>query len=329
MCYSKKIILPEQDNVNMSFEKFRHIIDTVKPVSVNMAANGEPFLNSEFLHMVAYAGERKIKTITSSNFVINHAIIEEVAASSLDILKISIDGATKETYEKIRGKNHAALMENLRRLFSAKARRGTGPEVRFDFVIQKDNYSEIIEYIDFCYGFGVRHVYFHPLDIREYEAEKKQETLYNIDLRQLEALLRQALEKAQGYGMSTNLPTLLKNHRILKNLHSGGAAVDLRRSVCLLPWLGMFITVTGDVSPCCAVYPGRDGAAGNIFKENIDAVWNGPKMRGMRRLFKTKKNYDALAGCGYCMPMALDTLVAAARTFPNYLKKFLLPGKEL
>jgi len=39
----KKIILPQENNKHLTFEQFKHIIDTIKPLSVNMAANGEPF----------------------------------------------------------------------------------------------------------------------------------------------------------------------------------------------------------------------------------------------------------------------------------------------
>lgn len=65
-------------------------------------------------------------------------------------LEISIDAATKETYEKIRrGGKWEMLLENLD--FLGKQKHIYDWE--FDFVVQQDNYKEILDFYKFCVDF--------------------------------------------------------------------------------------------------------------------------------------------------------------------------------
>ncbi|WP_163363969.1 radical SAM protein, partial [Klebsiella aerogenes] len=61
---------------------------------------GEPYLNPDFLDMVAYAHKKGIYTATSTNA---HYLTDEKAKktveSGLDRLIISIDGTTQDVYE--------------------------------------------------------------------------------------------------------------------------------------------------------------------------------------------------------------------------------------
>jgi MoaA/NifB/PqqE/SkfB family radical SAM enzyme len=322
MCNSKKIISPNENNVHLSFEKFKHIVDTIKPISVNLAANGEPFFNPEIFKMLDYAKEKHIKTITSTNFILSKEIVNKIANSGLDILKISIDGAKKETYENVRGKYFDILIENINFLNSIKHNlRKATPKLRFDFVIMKNNYKEIVDYIDFAKQFEVESVYFHPIDSREYTEEQKKDIIENIDFSFLKQILKEAKKVAKRYKIRTNIDGLLNNFDIVKEMYLQNGK-KLRNKICVLPWLGLFVSITGELSPCCAMYPDKRKSLGNIFNDNFKKIWNGPQLVNMRLECKKKVNYDKYIDCRSCLPMDILTIIDSMKTFPDYIKKY-------
>jgi pyruvate-formate lyase-activating enzyme len=64
---------------------------------------GEPYLNPDFLDMVAYASAKGIYTATSTNaHYLNDRNAKRTVESGLDRLIISIDGSTQDVYEQYR-----------------------------------------------------------------------------------------------------------------------------------------------------------------------------------------------------------------------------------
>lgn len=319
VCRAKEIIMPEDNNKHLSFDLFKKIIDEIRPLSVNMATNGEPFLNPDFFKMVRYAKDNHITTITSSSFILSKKIIERIPGSGLDILKISIDGARKETYERMRGNNFDVLIENIGFLKKLLKEKGlSAPNIRFDFVINKLNYMEIPEFIDFALGFNVQHVFFHPLDVREYSQAKKEELSIDNDCQSLLKELTRAYQKAKRNKVYTNLKSVIAQQRANERGQRSGKSEESSRGVCVLPWFSLYINVRGEISPCCAVYPGRNISGGNV-QEGIKTIWNGARMLAIRKIFIDRNNYNMFEGCKYCVPMTKGVLCEAVKTFPSYI----------
>lgn len=111
---------------DLTAERFVRILKEIPTLmKIKLQGMGEPFLNRELLDMVGIADKSGIKVVTNSNGTLfNDEMIARIAAGSLDIVSISIDGATKETYEGIRiGGNFEKVTGNVRRLVSARGRR--------------------------------------------------------------------------------------------------------------------------------------------------------------------------------------------------------------
>lgn len=107
---------------------FKHVIDDLKGKSefVWLQDYGEPFLNKQIFDLIRYAKSQGLKTgISTNGTVLTDKIIEGILDSGLDYLIFAIDGATKETYEKIRvGAKFEKVLENARRFLAAKQKRG-------------------------------------------------------------------------------------------------------------------------------------------------------------------------------------------------------------
>ena len=73
---------------------------------------------------------------------------------NVDYLAISVDASTKETYNKIRlGSNWNQLQKNLKFISELKATKQIR-DVWLSFVVQKDNYKEIVDFMKMAESFG-------------------------------------------------------------------------------------------------------------------------------------------------------------------------------
>ena len=55
------------------------------------------------------------------------------------------------------------------------------------------------------------------------------------------------------------------------------------RMECYWPRHMAYVTVEGDVTPCCNYYDSREISFGNVFREEGSAIWNNEAYRAFRR----------------------------------------------
>jgi radical SAM protein with 4Fe4S-binding SPASM domain len=107
---------------------FKKIIDDIKGKVefVWLQDYGEPFLNKQIFELIKYARSQGVGTGISTNAtVLTPKIIDGIFESGLDYIIFAIDGATRETYEKIRvGAKYDKVVENVRRFLEAKKKAG-------------------------------------------------------------------------------------------------------------------------------------------------------------------------------------------------------------
>jgi MoaA/NifB/PqqE/SkfB family radical SAM enzyme len=240
MCYSKKVMQPTEKNKALDFERFRKFFDEVRPLSINLAASGEPLLNEDFFAITRYAAERGCQVIISTNLTVPDAgMIDRIVDSGLGIMKISIDGATKEVYERVRGPHFDRLYANLEHLKKARdARPESRLKVRFDYVLLKTNYTDIDAIVDLAAKFGVSHIYYRICDARGWSGADK-EALLADSFPEIERHMQAAVARAKEKGVSTNLPELLEKKEQWRFRHEDAArkAPPSKRPVCILPWI--------------------------------------------------------------------------------------------
>ena len=131
------------DKINDWLHNYKH------PVQVHIGSDGDPFASHVYRHFMDQTPERdNIKYSILTNglmFKEFHTRVPNVI-SNLNELGISIDGASKTTYEKLRlGGRWDKINENLQCISEQKHKHG----FRFilHFVVQKDNYHEMEDII--------------------------------------------------------------------------------------------------------------------------------------------------------------------------------------
>jgi MoaA/NifB/PqqE/SkfB family radical SAM enzyme len=318
-------LLPEKEiNKNLSLENFKVIFDKIKPVSVNLAASGEPLMNPEIFEIIKYAKQNGAITIISSNqTIVKPELNKKIVLSGLDILKASIDGANKETYEKIRGPYFDNVIKNLAEVTELKKElKSSSPSLRIDFVVFHLNYKEMVDILYFAKKFNINCVYYRAVDKRGWSREEIEEFYKNLDFDELKNLIKKTESEAKKLNIKTNLDLWLNNFSEVEFIYTGRTSKSVRRKICILPWFQLFVSISGETSCCCSIPPFRNVSYGNILSEDFDKVWNGEKIIKTRELFKQKRNYSCYEGCVNCIPMSFKNILIAADKFPRYYEKF-------
>ncbi|MFH2058574.1 MAG: radical SAM/SPASM domain-containing protein [Pseudomonadota bacterium] len=142
----------------MKFEMFKKIVDEVKDHKITLmrlASDGESLLHKDLLKCISYAKENGITPVnlTTNAMLMNEEISEKFVEIGLDIVDISIDATTSETYEKIRvGGDFSTVIANTEKLIEIKNRRHSSMKIFVSFVNQKENCEEAQAFEQFWEG---------------------------------------------------------------------------------------------------------------------------------------------------------------------------------
>jgi len=142
----------------MEFGLFKEIVQQCRnkrPLEkLALMGLGEPFLHPQLIEMSAFAKLNKIRHIFTST---NAALLDEKLANRLilhsgfDEIAISLDGATKSTYESIRrGADFKQVQENILNFISLRENlKRKNPRVVLQFLIMKQNFQEQDAFVQF------------------------------------------------------------------------------------------------------------------------------------------------------------------------------------
>lgn len=121
--------------------------------SIKTQFRGEPLLYEKAPELIKYAKEKGIieAMFNTNATLLNKEKAEAFINAGLDKIICSVDGYTKEVYEKIRiGAKFETVLNNIKRLQSLKKKLGSKkPIVRIQMVKTPQNTDQIEEYINF------------------------------------------------------------------------------------------------------------------------------------------------------------------------------------
>ena len=148
------------DKVNDWLHNYRH------PVQVHMGSDGDPFASHVYRYFMEQTPERdNIKYSILTNALMFKEFHHKIpyVINNLNELGVSIDGASKGTYEKLRlGGKWEKVNEGLECISNLKQKHN----FRFilHFVVQKDNYHEMEKIIDLGEQYGADRVWLNKIE---------------------------------------------------------------------------------------------------------------------------------------------------------------------
>ncbi len=264
----------------MRLGRFRRVLGELGPGLRNLALwnYGEPLLNPDLGPMIAAAkaaGVGVVKVSTNAHFL-DRRRVEALLASGLDVLIVSLDGASQATYETFRrGGDFARAAGMIERLCAEKRRRGgAGPRVELQFIVMRHNEHEI-------------------------EEVRRLAAAWGVDRLRL---------KTVGADDDANR-ALVPASRLLSRYDAEGRP-NAERPFCTMAWDHTVINVDGSVTPCCYLRPdmGEAFVMGNAFETPFVEIWRGAKYRAFRAAMLAGRR--AMPVCGACRGGTHDLLAA-------------------
>jgi radical SAM protein with 4Fe4S-binding SPASM domain len=287
----------------LEYDRFRQIVDGLPGLErLTLQGLGEPLLAPRLIDMVAYAAARGIAVGFNTNAqLLTPRCSRQLVEAGLAWLHVSVDGATAETYERIRsGARFARLERHVPALTQAVARNGGDrPEVCLVFVAMRRNVAELPDVIRLAAAWGVSSVHVQNLshsfddtdasggyaEIRHFAAE---EALFTArDVEESRELFDAVRGLAARLGVGLRLPRLQQ-----RPAPEPGAARG-----CDWPWTSAYVTHSGDVQPCCMVMGSDRATLGSVAERSFGDVWRGRAYREFRQLLEGPEPPDVCRGC--------------------------------
>ena len=295
---------------NLSPVELQSIVDQLPGLKrVVLHGIGEPLLNPHLGRMIGLLKERGIHTLFNSNIIaLTQRRQVELIESGLDELRVSLDGATGETYRRARGVPALPkVVKHLREMVETRDRLGSAtPRVSVWFTTMRENLHELASAVRIAADCGADEFYVQPLVYAGYGLAVSEQSIYGelrreeiVQIAEAEAICREFRMSFRASGDTVAIETLEGPgaQRTVVN------AVERPWMACHRPWYLTYITAHGDVLPCCFI-PFVSASAhpvhvlGNVFDQPIADIWNGPAYQDFRTRFLSSTPYDCCVGCG-------------------------------
>jgi radical SAM protein with 4Fe4S-binding SPASM domain len=245
-------------------------------IKIIFIGEGEPLLHPGLTEMVAAAKETGFQVILLTNGTLLQAHHAEVfVKAGLDELRISLWASDEEEFRALYpGSNpklfHRALA-GARLLAAAKReRRSPWPRVILHRPIESRFFRRIDGTLRLARETGCEAVSFSPL--KPLLPRDQEHMLSPAQEQELRPLLVEVGRKARAAGLEHNIKEVLFRFAI-------GRAV-WEKLPCYIGWTNTRIRVNGDVVPCDTC----NWVMGNINRQPLRDIWNGPEYREFRRL---------------------------------------------
>jgi len=165
---------------DLSYELLKKIIDEGAGqglYGVKFNIRGEPCMHPELDKFVKYAKEKGLIDVyfNTNALLLTEALSRKLIDAGLDRISISIEGYSKEVYEKYRvGGKFATLMRNLETLIAEKTKAGvTHPRIRIQSIMIPELVDDLDNYKNHWETYADEVAY---LDFKVMKQKKKSET---------------------------------------------------------------------------------------------------------------------------------------------------------
>jgi radical SAM protein with 4Fe4S-binding SPASM domain len=267
-CNSCPLAVPGYDRPekHMSVAELDRVLDAFPTVKkIELQGLGEVFLNPCVLDIVRAASARGIEVHTFSNASrIERDSAFAIVRSGLALVNFSLDGADEPTFRRLRKggtlERYKRCVTNLVEARAALASRT--PRIGVMSVLSRANVRQIPRLLAIAEELGTDTIVFTKLN-----STPKPE-LVALELGPEEQAWIRSLPPYDGK---------------LEVVWGTTPWTRQERIDCYWPRHMAYVTVEGDVTPCCNYFDSRELSFGNVLRQGGAEVWNGEAYRAFRR----------------------------------------------
>ena len=277
---------------------------------------GEPLINREFAEILRLSKEAGIwSCVTTNGILLRPPVDQKLLEHEIDLINVSIDASTPETYNTVRGKGLFNVV--LERVTAFNALRKTFPNpptMQWTFVMMKSNLVELPEAVRMAGEIGFDR--FIAKHLESYtDVMGMEEALFDTGIGpdltpEDDALFEATLQKAQAQAEASGIDLEVHPRRY-----------EMEGMCLSRPNRTIFVDWQGYVSPCCylnrldvrpyADTPEETGVMGQL-SENVTLVdlIEGPAYQQFRRAWDRRAAGEANAipkACQGCLQVTRMT----------------------
>jgi MoaA/NifB/PqqE/SkfB family radical SAM enzyme len=307
----------EQPIGRMTDETFEDILSGLKELSpmpsVYFGGIGEPLFHPRTIDWISRVKELGVKVeLITNGTILTEKKARQLIDAGLDVLWVSLDGASPESFADIRmGAELPLIMENMKRLFRMRKKgHFPRPEIGVAFVAMKRNIADLPKIIEMGHTFGAR--YYSVSNVQPTTPDLQDERLYARTMRDIAYLPSPMLPKLSLPKIDFNQET----QAALAEAFSSGCNVSYAgnnwggaNDVCNFVESGtMSVAWTGEVSPCWPLMHthmsclhgkprlSRKHVIGNVSERSLGDIWSDPEYLAYRE----RLHNFIFAPCTFC-----------------------------
>lgn len=260
---------------DLDFNVFKEFVDKQYGLTeVKLQGIGEPLFHKRFINMIQYLVEKYIWVRTTINGSLLHVgeNYKHLVDSGVNEVQISFDGATKETFEKIRiNSNFDQVVKNLT-LMNEYANSKNILISRLWIVLQEYNKHEIFDFVELAKKMSFRRMTF-SLALSDWGQEK-----YRKDIKRFcisEPIPQSTREKLARINESGEIEITFWN---LAEKYK----TTPKENLCHWPFTRAFISADLRVVPCCMIANPEVADLGDA--KEFENVWNSEMYQTFRKM---------------------------------------------
>jgi GTP 3',8-cyclase len=235
--------------------------------SIMYAGEGEPFLHKEMTEIINHTRKSGIDVaITTNGVLLNKDIINNILPDT-EWIKVSINGATKDTYARISQcspDNFERVIENMEYAAQVKKDKGYSCTLGMQLLLLPDNYHEAVALAKLAREIGMNYLVIKPYSQHPQSKTKK----YNAIKYNHYEYLRDELKEFEDDDFSVifRINTMRKWDR-----------ADKLYCRCLALPFWSYIDAGGNVWGCLEYLGDKKFLYGNIYEQTFKEIWQGEK----------------------------------------------------
>lgn len=310
----------------MSPETYSNLIGGLRsfssPPEIFFGGFGEPLAHPNIAEMVHKAkGLGSSVGLITNGTLLTESLSRALIDAGLDILWVSLDGASRESYTDVRlGAVFSQVLANIDAFWRARRNkyyyaytdRHSRPRLGIEFIAMKRNIKDLSKAIGLAVRLGAQH--FMITNVMPYTKEMREETLYDKSLeRSLFSFAPISLHvpRMDSDALGNDVIHPLIASGLPLKLEAETTAIEKEDRCPFIEKGAVAVRWDGHVSPCLALLHDhrtyldrfersiRHYSVGDVSRQNLAEIWNAPEYLSFRERVQ-KFDFSPCAHCRAC-----------------------------
>jgi MoaA/NifB/PqqE/SkfB family radical SAM enzyme len=274
-----------EGRIPYGFEDWKKVIRSYSKIGTSGMAisGGEPFLNKDLYRIIKEVKKNKmVCQVTTNGWFINDESAIQLISTGIDTITISIDGASSEVHDEIRGipGSFEKALNAIEVLNQTRRKLKSNVKINVSTVFGKSNYKEALKIKKIVKDLGADCIGFIPVHTIAPNVDKDLSLLDEVQRNEIMQIIDELIEEGRR---DKFIETSEKYFNLFKSFFSNK---PLPMS-CLAGYTTLIVDCYGDIFPCFSFYEMKS-SWGNLSEyEGLEEFWSSKGIKGFRKEIKS------------------------------------------